>query len=64
MGYVAGGLVAGIAADVSSFEGAIGVVAVLTGLSGLWVAVDLPARGSRNRRSVALVPRQISILTE
>jgi MFS family permease len=43
MGYVAGGLVAGVAADVISFAGAIGVVAVLTGLSGLWVAVDLPA---------------------
>jgi MFS family permease len=49
MGYVAGGLVAGIAADTISFAGAIGVVAVLTGLSGLWVAVDLPA--SRNRAS-------------
>ena len=44
MGYVAGGLVAGVAADLISFAGAITVVAVLTGLSGLWVAVDLPAR--------------------
>jgi MFS family permease len=50
MGYVAGGLVAGVAADVISFAGAIGVVAVLTGLSGLWVVVDLPARKSRAGR--------------
>jgi MFS family permease len=50
MGYVAGGLVAGVAADVISFAGAVGVVAVLTGLSGLWVAVDLPARRSRAGR--------------
>ena len=47
MGYVAGGLIAGFAADLISFAGAIGVVAVLTGLSGLWVAVDLPASRSR-----------------
>ena len=47
MGYVAGGLVAGVAADLISFAGAIGVVAVLTALSGLWVAVDLPASRSR-----------------
>jgi len=50
MGYVVGGLVAGVAADVISFAGAIGVVAVLTGLSGLWVAVDLPASRSRAGR--------------
>jgi MFS family permease len=50
MGYVAGGLVAGIAADVISFAGAIGVVAVLTGVSGLWVAADLPASRTRASR--------------
>ena len=50
MGFVAGGLVAGVAADVISFAGAIGVVAVLTALSGLWVAVDLPASRSRAGR--------------
>jgi MFS family permease len=43
MGYVVGGLVAGVAADVISFAGAIGVVAGVTALSGFWVAVDLPA---------------------
>jgi MFS family permease len=43
MGYVAGGLVAGLLADVIEFSGAIAVVATLTMLSGLWVAADLPA---------------------
>ena len=42
MGYVAGGLVAGLLADAIDFGGAIAVVAALTALSGLWVAVDLP----------------------
>jgi MFS family permease len=42
MGYVAGGLIAGIAADAISFGGAIAVVAALTALSGLWVWVDFP----------------------
>jgi len=41
MGYVAGGLLAGVVADALGFSGAIGVVAVLTALSGLVVAVDL-----------------------
>ncbi|HSJ18652.1 MAG TPA: MFS transporter [Solirubrobacterales bacterium] len=43
MGYVAGGLVAGLLADAIDFEGAILVVAGLTAASGLWVAMDLPA---------------------
>jgi MFS family permease len=41
-GYVAGGLLAGLAADGLSFEAAIAIVAVLTALSGLWVAVEAP----------------------
>jgi MFS family permease len=41
MGYVAGGLLAGIAADALSYSGAIAIVAALTAASGLWVAVDL-----------------------
>ena len=49
MGYVAGGLVAGVLADAVDFGGAIGVVAALTAVSGLWVAIDLP-RGRRTRR--------------
>jgi MFS family permease len=43
MGYVAGGLLAGIAADALSYSGAIAIVAGLTAASGLWVAVDLRA---------------------
>jgi MFS family permease len=41
MGYVAGGLLAGIAADALSYSGAIAIVAALTAASGLWVAFDL-----------------------
>jgi MFS family permease len=41
MGYVAGGLLAGIAADALGYSGAISIVAALTAASGLWVAVDL-----------------------
>jgi SAM-dependent methyltransferase len=41
MGYVAGGLLAGVAADALSYSGAIAIVAGLTAASGLWVAVDL-----------------------
>jgi hypothetical protein len=49
MGYVVGGLTAGILADAIDFSAAIAFVAVLTAASGLWVAVDLnaPRRGSR-----------------
>lgn len=44
MGYVAGGLVAGLAADALDYGGAIWVVAALTVASGLWAAVDLRER--------------------
>jgi MFS family permease len=43
-GYVVGGLIAGLAADAIGYGGSIGIVAGLTAASGLWVAVDLPAR--------------------
>ena len=42
MGYVAGGLVAGVLADAIDFPAAILVVAGLTAASGIWVAIDLP----------------------
>ena len=42
MGYVAGGLIAGLLADAIDFSGAIAVVAALTAASGLWVAFDMP----------------------
>ena len=41
MGYVVGGLFAGVLADALGFGGAIAIVAGLTLLSGLWVVVDL-----------------------
>jgi MFS family permease len=44
MGYVAGGLLAGLTADALSYSGAIAVVAALTAASGLWVAADLGER--------------------
>ena len=51
MGYVAGGLVAGLAADSIDYSGAIALVAGLTAASGLWVALDMPtARASRNNQ--------------
>ena len=54
MGYVAGGLVAGLAADAIGYGGAIAVVAALTAASGLWVALDLPeSRGLRPASSPA-----------
>jgi MFS family permease len=47
MGYVAGGLLTGLAADALSYSGAIAIVGALTAASGAWVAVDLhtPTRG-------------------
>jgi MFS family permease len=48
MGYVAGALVAGLAADAIDYSGAIAIVALLTAASGVWVMLDMPARrGSR-----------------
>ncbi len=44
MGYVAGGLVAGVIADAFGYSGAIATVAALTAASGLWVAFDMPGR--------------------
>ena len=43
MGYVAGALVAGIAADAIDYSGAIALVATLTAFSGLWVMLDMPS---------------------
>jgi len=44
MGYVVGGLMAGIAADALGFSGAIALVAGLTALSGIWVIFDMPTK--------------------
>jgi MFS family permease len=53
MGYVAGGLLAGLAADAIGYGGAIAVVAGLTAASGIWVAVDLPPGRARARHRAA-----------
>ena len=42
MGYVAGGPLAGVAADELGYGAAIAIIAGVTALSGLWVALDLP----------------------
>ena len=47
MGFVVGGLAAGLLADAIDFGGAIAVVAAVTAASGLWVAVDMPGPGLR-----------------
>lgn len=54
MGYVAGALISGLIADALGFSGAVAVIAALTAASGIWVALDMPARA--RRRSLALPP--------
>jgi MFS family permease len=43
MGYVFGGLIAGLTADALGYGGAIALVAGLTAASGLWVLYDMPS---------------------
>jgi MFS family permease len=54
MGYVAGGLLAGLSADALGYSGAIAIVAALTAASGIWVAVDLPERQLARGRATSL----------
>ena len=42
IGYALGAVIAGATADGLSYGGAIGVVAALTAVSGLWVLADMP----------------------
>jgi MFS family permease len=42
MGYVAGGLLVGVIADATDLTAAISLVAAMTALSGILVAIDLP----------------------
>jgi MFS family permease len=54
MGYVGGGLIAGLAADAIDYGGAIVLVAALTAASGMWVMLDMPAAsGAATRRRAA-----------
>jgi MFS family permease len=46
MGYVVGGLTAGILADSIDYAGAIAVIAAVTAASGAIVAIELPGRGA------------------
>jgi MFS family permease len=52
MGYVLGGLIAGLTADALGYGGAIALVAALTAASGVWVLHDMPTdrRGRHPRR--------------
>jgi len=59
MGYVAGGLIAGLAADAIGYGGAIALVAALTAASGAFVLVDMPG-GRRRRPAVVGQPRRAS----
>jgi MFS family permease len=43
IGYAVGAVIAGAAADGLGYAGAIGLVAALTAVSGLWVLADMPA---------------------
>jgi len=54
MGYVAGGLIAGLVADAIDFSAAIALVAALTAASGVWVALDM---SERRRPSLATARR-------
>ncbi len=59
MGYVVGGISVGVLADAIGFADTIATIGVLTVLSGLWVAVDLPAGplGARGRSAPDPPPR-------
>jgi len=56
MGYVAGGLIAGIAADAIDYSGAIALVAALTAASGVWVMLDMPSASAAATRRPAGTP--------
>jgi MFS family permease len=51
MGYALGALIAGATADALGYGGAIGLVAALTAVSGLWVLGDMPGDRSDRRES-------------
>ncbi len=51
MGYVVGGLLVGLLADLIAASATIAIVAGLTAASGLWVALDMPAPRGREARA-------------
>jgi MFS family permease len=50
MGYALGAVIAGATADALGYGGAIGLVAALTAVSGLWVLSDMPDDRSDRRQ--------------
>jgi predicted MFS family arabinose efflux permease len=42
IGYAVGAVIAGATADALGYGGAIGIVAALTAVSGVWVLIDMP----------------------
>jgi hypothetical protein len=48
MGYALGALIARATADALGYGGAIGLVAALTAVSGLWVLGDMPCGSDRH----------------
>ena len=63
MGYVVGGVIAGVLADAIDTPAAIAVVAALTAASGVWVALDLPEakRGQAPRGAPAEQPDAVDL---
>ncbi|MCA1699493.1 MAG: MFS transporter [Actinobacteria bacterium] len=57
MGYVFGGLIAGLAADAFGYGGAIAIVAALTAASAVWVLIDMPPKPSADRSPSPLTER-------
>jgi MFS family permease len=56
-GYVFGAVIAGTAADALGYGGAIGIVAGLTAVSGLWVLRDMPAEPNHAPTATAAAAR-------
>jgi MFS family permease len=56
MGYVVGGLVAGVAADAVGYGGAVAIVAGLTAASGIWVAIDLTEKPGSPSTEIGCTP--------
>jgi MFS family permease len=60
LGYALGALIAGASADALGYGGAIGLVAALTAVSGIWVLIDMPPR-KPGRTASNFLPRRSEI---